>query len=57
MVDFDIVTVNAMVVVDIKMTAVVPRIDRNIAAVAMLVEQAYLAVVYLDLTVAAASFF
>ena len=47
--------VNALVVVDIKMTTVVPRIDRNIAYAALHVEQAYLAVVYLGLTVAAAS--
>ena len=40
-----------------EMTAIVPRIDRNIAAMALHVEQAYLAVVYLSLTVAAASFF
>ena len=58
-VDVDIVVVNELVVVDIlvDMTAVVPRIDHNIAAVALLEEKAYLAVVYLGLTVAAASFF
>ena len=44
-------------VVDIvEMTAVVPQIDRNIAVVALHVEQAYMAVVYLDLTATAASF-
>ena len=40
----------------VDMTAVVPRIDRNIAAVALHVKQEYLAVVDLGLT-AAASFF
>ena len=63
-------SVSALVVVDIlvvlegipvadllDITAIVPRIDRNIAVVALPVEQAYLAVVYLGLAVAAASFF
>ena len=41
----------------VEMTAIVPRIDRNIAYTALHVEPAYSAVVYLGLTVAAASFF
>ena len=70
MITVGIVAVSALVVVDIlvvlggihaadlvDMTAIVPRIDHNIAAVALHVEQAYLAVVVLGLTVAAASFF
>ena len=44
-------------VVDIvEMTAVVPRIDRIIAAVVLLLEQAYLAFVYLGLAAAASVF-
>ena len=63
-------SVNAFVFVDIlvvlqgipvadlnEMTAIVPRIDHNIADVALLVEQANLAAVYLGLTVATAAFF
>ena len=41
----------------VDMADIDPRIDRNNAAVARLEEQAYLAAVYLGLTVAAASFF
>ena len=53
-----LIVLEGILVADLaEMTAVVPRIDHNNANVALHVKQAYLAVVYLGLTVATAAFF